>query len=130
MDVEKIQYQIDSTNYWDAKILDVRASYFCDEIEIFMECDEKYLWKFKFEACNEVQYFTDAVKRKKILYVKNMNLRQMGYYGQSIIVSKSDVYPLIKFEINLSLINIRIECLNFILSKELKKGISFWWDIN
>lgn len=34
----EIQKLIDGTDYWDAEILDLKASYFGDEVEMHIEC--------------------------------------------------------------------------------------------
>lgn len=130
MTIEEIQRQIDATDYWDAKIYDVQASFFCDEIIMLMECDSENLWEFKFEVCNAVQYYTDASARKKKLFVREMNLKQMGYYGHSIEVKNSNIDSFLHFDINLSSLNIAIECMYFTVSKVLKKGVHSWWENN
>jgi len=43
--IDKIQKQIDETNYWDLLVLDIQSKYFGDEVYIFIENDEKTCWK-------------------------------------------------------------------------------------
>ena len=49
-----MQELIDKTDYWDMRVLDVKASYFGDEVEILIENDEETCWKISFLSCYKV----------------------------------------------------------------------------
>jgi len=74
MMVDTMQELIDKTDYWDMRILDVKASYFGDEVEILIENDEETCWQISFLSCYKVSYNTDA-DRRKISKVKSMRKR-------------------------------------------------------
>ena len=67
----EIQKLIDETDYWDVEILDLKASFFGDEVEMIIDNDEETCWKICFLSCNKVLYETDAIKRK-IAKVRDM----------------------------------------------------------
>lgn len=46
MKADTMQKLIDKTDYWDMRVLDVKASYFGDEVEVLIENDE--------ETCSEI----------------------------------------------------------------------------
>ena len=86
----ELQEMIDKTDYWDVEILDMKASYFGDVIEIYIDDDEETCWKVSFLSCYKVSYETDANWRT-IMHVKDMKKPQLGYYGQDISVSRSEI---------------------------------------
>lgn len=137
MDVKKIQEQIDSTDYCDAHVYDVRASYCCDEVDMFVECfkDESCVWRFHFGMCSKFQLSTDAVLRERefpitLKHIRDMRPLQMDYFSHYIVVSKCDTEGFLKFQMDLDFMNMTIECAEFSVSKELKSQHSFWWDKN
>lgn len=58
--IELLQEKIDTTNYWDMTILDVKTQYFGDEIDLYIEGTESYCWKISFLSCYKVNYQTDV----------------------------------------------------------------------
>lgn len=128
MIVNTIQELIDKTNYWDMRILDVKASYFGDEVEILIENEEETYWKISFLSCYKVSYRTDADKRK-IRNVKNMRKSQLGYYGQDITVYKSDKTNY-KVDLDLSIMEMQIECQDILIEQIARKHLELFWDNN
>lgn len=128
MIVNTIQELINKTNYWDMRILDVKASYFGDEVEILIENEEETYWKISFLSCYKVSYRTDADKRK-IRNVKNMRKSQLGYYGQDITVYKSDKTNY-KVDLDLSIMEMQIECQDILIEQIARKHLELFWDNN
>lgn len=128
MIVNTIQELIDKTNYWDMRILDVKASYFGDEVEILIENEKETYWKISFLSCYKVSYRTDADKRK-IRNVKNMRKSQLGYYGQDITVYKSDKTNY-KVDLDLSIMEMQIECQDILIEQIARKHLELFWDNN
>lgn len=124
-----IQELIDKTNYWDMRILDVKASYFGDEVEILIENDGETYWKISFLSCYKVSYHTDADKRK-ISNVKSMRKSQLGYYGQDITVCKSDKTNFYKVDLDLSIMEMQIECQDILIEQIARNNLELFWDNN
>lgn len=124
-----IQELIDKTNYWDMRILDVKASYFGDEVEILIENDGETYWKISFLSCCKVSYHTDADKRK-ISNVKSMRKSQLGYYGQDITVCKSDKTNFYKVDLDLSIMEMQIECQDILIEQIARNNLELFWDNN
>ena len=122
----ELQKMIDKTDYWDAKILDLKASYFGDEVEILIDNDEETCWKVCFLSCYKVSYETDA-NRRRIINVKDMKRPQIGYFGQDISVSRSKIENFYIVKIDLSIMEMQIECRDIQVGKIAKKDISLFW---
>ena len=122
----ELQKMIDKTDYWDAKILDMKASYFGDVIEIYIDDDEETCWKVSFLSCYKVSYETDANWRT-IMHVKDMKKPQLGYYGQDISVSRSEIENFYTVKLDLSIMEMQIECRDIQVDKIAKKDISLFW---
>ena len=122
----ELQEMIDKTDYWDAKILDMKASYFGDVIEIYIDDDEETCWKVSFLSCYKVSYETDANWRT-IMHVKDMKKPQLGYYGQDISVSRSEIENFYTVKLDLSIMEMQIECRDIQVDKIAKKDISLFW---
>ncbi len=129
MMVNKMQELIDKTDYWDMRVLDVKASYFGDEVEILIENDEETCWKISFLSCYKVSYNTDA-NRRKISNVKSMRKSQLGYYGQDITVYKSDKDNFYKVDLDLSIMEIQIECQDILIEQIARDNLELFWDNN
>ncbi|MDO4157403.1 MAG: hypothetical protein Q4D37_11625, partial [Oscillospiraceae bacterium] len=110
------------------RILDVKASYFGDEVEILIENEEETYWKISFLSCYKVSYRTDVDKRK-IRNVKNMRKSQLGYYGQDITVYKSDKTNY-KVDLDLSIMEMQIECQDILIEQIARKHLELFWDNN
>ena len=129
MMVNKMQELIDKTDYWDMRVLDVKASYFGDEVEILIENDEETCWKISFLSCYKVSYNTDA-NRRKISNVKSMRKSQLGYYGQDITVCKSDKDNFYKVDLDLSIMEMQIECQDILIEQIARDNFELFWDNN
>ena len=129
MMVNKMQELIDKTDYWDMRVLDVKASYFGDEVEILIENDEETCWKMSFLSCYKVSYNTDA-NRRKISNVKSMRKSQLGYYGQDITVRKSDEDNFYKVDLDLSIMEMQIECQDILIEQIARDNFELFWDNN
>ncbi len=125
----EIQKMIDETDYWDMEILDLKASYFGDEVELIVDNDEKTCWKISFLSCYRVLYETDANKRK-IIKVRDMKKPQLGYYGQDISVCESENVDFYKVDLDLSIMEMKIECKDILVEKIKKKNLEWFWTNN
>ena len=131
MNIEEMQRRIDETEYWDEKILDIKNLYFGDEIEVILDDDENEdtCWKIVFFACYGVSYITDA-DRRKIKFVKEMSNSQLGYYGQNILVCESEKADFYKVDLDLSIMEMHIECKDILVEKISKKKMKLFWNHN
>lgn len=122
----EVQKVIDETDYWDMKILDLKVTYFGDEVEIIIDNDERTCWKIYFSSCYKVSYETDA-NRRKIRKVKDMKKPQLGYYGQDISVCESKNDDFYKVDLDLSIMEMHIECKDIFVEKISKKNLELFW---
>lgn len=129
MTIEKMQKLIDKTNYWDLRVLDVKASYFGDEIVIFLDNDSQKHWKLTFLSCREVWYLTDA-DRRTIPNVKTMKKPQLGYFAQDITVSESENADFYKVCLNLTIMEMKIECRDILVEKISEDDMEIFWKNN
>lgn len=118
----ELQKMIDKTDYWDAEIFDMKASYFGDVVEIYIDNDEETCWKVSFLSCYKVLYETDA-NRRKIINVKDMKKPQLGYFAQDISVSRSKIENFYIVKLDLSIMEMQIECRDIQIGKIAKKDI-------
>ena len=125
----EMQKLIDETDYWDVEILDLKASYFGDEIEMIIDNDDETCWKICFSSCYKVLYETDANKRK-IIKVRDMKKSQLGYFGQDISVFKSENANFYKVDLDLSILEMHIECKDIFIKKISKKNLELFWFYN
>lgn len=123
----EIQKMIDETDYWDMEILDLNISYFGDEVELIVDNDAETCWKIIFFSCNRVSYETDA-NRRKISKVKVMKKTQLGYYGQDITVYENEGFY--KVDLDLSIMEMCIECKEVLVEKTSKKNLELFWTHN
>ena len=122
----ELQKMIDKTDYWDAEILDMKASYFGDVVEIYIDNDEETCWKVSFLSCYKVLYETDA-NRRKIINAKDMKKPQLGYFAQDISVSRSKIENFYIVKLDLSIMEMQIECRDIQIGKIAKKDILVFW---
>lgn len=136
--IELLQEKIDTTNYWDMTILDVKTQYFGDEIDLYIEGTESYCWKISFLSCYKVNYQTDvdwrsAFFEKKGTWesfhdVKNMRGGQLGYFGQDISISQNEeVKGLMNVSLDLSIMYMNIVCRDILVEKINRSKLDFFW---
>ena len=82
MDIHNMQVQVDQTEYWDENILDFKTAFFGDEAYLYIYKDN--------EKC--------------------MNKPQLGYYGQNIEISNSDIQGFYRVDMDLSIMEIEVIC--------------------
>ncbi len=123
----KIQKKIEETDYWDCEIFDLKISYFGDEIELIFYNDEESSWKISFLSCYKVLYETDA-NRRKIFSVKDMKRPQLGYWIQDISVNEAPTEGFYIIKLDLSIMEIQIECRNIHIDKINNNNLSFFWE--
>ena len=111
MDIHNMQVQVDQTEYWDENILDFKTAFFGDEAYLYIYKDNEKCWEIRFLACYEVTYKTDA-DRRSIPLVRDMNKPQLGYYGQNIEISNSDIQGFYRVDMDLSIMEIELICKN------------------
>ena len=111
MDIHNIQVQVDQTEYWDENILDFKTAFFGDEAYLYIYKDNEKCWEIRFLSCYEVTYKTDA-NRRSIPLVRDMNKPQLGYYGQNIEISNSDIQGFYRVDMDLSIMEIELICKN------------------
>lgn len=125
----QIQKLIDETEYWDAEIMDLKAAFFGDEVEMFIDNDEETCWKICFSSCHKVLYETDA-NRRNITKVRDMRRSQLGYFGQDISVYKSENLNFYQVDLDLSIMEMHIECKDIFIEKISKSNLEFFWTQN
>ena len=123
----EIQKLIDETDYWDVEILDLKASYFGDEVEMIIDNDEETCWKVCFLSCYKVLYETDANRRKNTK-VRDMKKSQLGYFGQDISVSQSEIDGFYIVKMDLSIMEMQIQCRDIRIDKISKKDLLLFWE--
>ena len=129
MDIGLIQNEIDNTEYWDMSILDIQTRYFCDEVYIFIDNNEKTCWKVSFISCYKVNYDTDANWRT-IDNVKEMRGGRLGYYAQDISLKRYEENEnFVQCSLDLSIMIMNIVCKNiFVEELNMKDNLFFWQD--
>lgn len=121
-----MQNRIDKTDYWDMPILDLKISFFGDEVELFVDNDEETCWRLTFLSCWKVLYETDAdANWRKNINVRDMKKSQLGYYGQDITVSESITEKFYKVDLDLSIMEMHIECRDILVEKVLKENANY-----
>ncbi|MGX7418090.1 hypothetical protein ACWOFR_04715 [Carnobacterium gallinarum] len=92
MKIEKMQEDINATNYWDAEILDFRINFFGDEIELIFEDTKDFDYSIKFIHCYKLSYEdTDQLDRSTDRLTRNFTRGQLGYYAHDISISDSSI---------------------------------------
>ena len=125
--IKKIERKIKDTDYWDVDILDFRISSFGDELSMYVYNDEESCWKITFFTCRRVSYETDADWRE-IAYGRMMKKPQLGYYGQRIDVSESECSGFYKVDMDLTIMNVEIECKEIEVEKINRNEVQFFWE--
>lgn len=128
--MEEIIKMIENTEYWDARILDLKILYFGDEIQLVFEYDESIVYQIKFLSCYKMT-FENSYTLECDIKVRDMNWAQLGYFMQNITVSKYDKNEdYMKVYLDLSIMTMEIVCKNITVKKMLKDSTSFFWEDN
>ncbi|MGX7420737.1 hypothetical protein ACWOFR_18345 [Carnobacterium gallinarum] len=128
MNIQLLEEEIEKTEYWDMTILDVQIKYFGDEVDIFIEDDDKTCWKISFISCYKVGYETD-VNWRMIRNVKDMKWKQLGYYGQDISLKKYEENEnFVHCSLDLSIMSMEIICKDISVEKIGMEDVSFFWE--
>lgn len=125
--IKKLQELINSTDYWDSKVLDLNVMYFGDCLTLYIEHDEAYCQKMQFLSCYSMSYITDAVWRDFPRNVKCMKKGQLGYYCQDISVFTSEYDDFCRVRLDLSIMSIEVVCKDIKVEKELTDNILWFW---
>lgn len=130
MKKSEIQKMIDETDYWDMEILDLKVSYFGDEVSIFVYNDADTSWKISFLSCFRVTYETDATWRS-IANVREMKKPQLGYYGQDITLSENkDFQGFYDVSIDLTILTAKIICKDVNVEMVSNSTLNIFWREN
>lgn len=127
VDIQHLQSLFDMTDYCDADILDFQASYFGDEVTMYIDIDENFCWKVHFTSCSKVNYQTDASWRR-IPLVRQMHMPQLGYVGQVITVTPSENHDFYCIFMNFSIAEVTIECRDVSFEKTNRMSLTFFWE--
>ena len=128
MKLQEIQNQIDKTEYWDMEILDFKISYFGDEVEMLIDDEGEYCWKIIFLSCYKVYYEAIQDLRDSVDRIKFLKGPQLGYYGQDISVTKSNIEGLYKITMDLSIMDMIVECKDVEVSRVLRSDLDLFWE--
>lgn len=104
----------------------MKASYFGDEVETIIDNDEETCWRICFLSCYKVLYEIDA-NRRKITKVRDMKKSQLGYFGQDISVSQSEIDGFYLVKLDLSIMEMQIQYRDIRIDKILKKDLLLFW---
>jgi hypothetical protein len=128
--MEKIKKMIEDTEYWDARVLDLKSSYFGDEIQVIFEDEETDVYILEFIHCYKVSYENSFAPDSNV-NVCDMNKGQLGYFMQDVSVTKYDNDDeFIEFFLDLSIMTMEIVCKNITIKKVTKDTVSFFWENN
>ncbi|WP_445429632.1 hypothetical protein [Bacillus atrophaeus] len=116
MKAEQIQSDIESLNYWDARVLQLESRFFGDEITITFE-DTNYNVKLSFTGCSKFSFVTTADDR--INPLKDMTKSRIPYFLQDVGISEvqSEGKDLLKCEILMPPLNVEIVCNTISITK-------------
>lgn len=130
MDINAIQQKIDSTEYYDAEVLDFEIKYFGDEVRMVYEDDDETSWVVRFLTCLKVQYETDADWRR-LPYVKEMARTQLAHFLQKMSIELSDEHPeYMEIKIDTTLLLVEIICREIAFEKVDNSTLTFFWQGN
>ena len=128
MNKELLQNEIDKTEYWDVRILDIQTKYYGDEVCVYIENDVEKCWEIKFTSCVNVSYETDANCRS-IDNVKNMRNGQLGYFGQKIFINDyNNGTDLMAVQMDFSIMTMNILCKNIEVRECEVNELGFFWN--
>lgn len=127
-DAAEIQKQVDATGYWDMDILDLRISFFGDEVELFIADGDSACWDVVFSGCSKVSYETDAGWGWKARpRVRDMRKPQLGYYGQDISVRQGRMEGFYEVDMDLSIMKMNLVCMEITVCKIPVEEAAFFW---
>ena len=128
------QKEIAAIDYWEMGILDLKISYFGDEVSLCIEDyhnKEKY-WEIKFLVCAKVEYSNDVldIQWRKDQHVKDMTRGELHHHGQEISLQVYENNPdFVECMIDIGLLQMTIVCRDIQIEHlELKDDHFFWQD--
>ncbi|AIF51845.1 hypothetical protein [Pelosinus sp. UFO1] len=116
MKARQIQEEIERLHYWDARVLQITAEYFGDEVTIiFQDADNNI--KLLFSGCSKVNFTTDVSDRKKPL--RKLTIPQIPYFIQDIEVVDCiiDEFEVLNCKILMPPMSVEVSCNQIIISK-------------
>lgn len=130
MTINEIRKKFEKIYYRDCKVLDFSIQYFGDEAEIILEAEEGLCYSVKFLLCYKVNYETDVKDRWKMMEVRNMSKKQLGYYIQDITIKENAECDFIEVQIILDLLCLNIVCKDVVFSQFPYETREFFWSKN
>lgn len=128
------QKEIAAIDYWEMGILDLKISYFGDEVSLCIEDyhnKEKY-WEIKFLVCAKVEYSNDVldIQWRKDQHVKDMTRGELHHHGQEISLQVYENNPdFVECMVDIGLLQMTIVCRDIQIEHlELKDAQFFWQD--
>lgn len=114
--IEKLRNQIESSNYWDARVKALNCNYFCDEVKLVFEGDGDDM-AFLFEECYEIRVEHPLEYPKESPY-RELKTAQIPYFMQDVKVNEMTVNQktYLKFKIDLYPIMLYVVCTKFSIS--------------
>jgi len=113
---KQIQEQIESLHYWDARVLQLNAEYFGDEVTIIFQ-DTGNNVKLLFSGCSKVNIDTNVNDRKKPL--RELAIPQIHYFIQDIEVEDliTDGCNLLTCKVSMPPLSMEVCCTSITVSK-------------
>ena len=68
------------------------------------------------------------IDKTKISKVKSMRKSQLGYYGQDITVCKSNKDNFYKADLDLSIMEMQIECQDILVEQIVRDSVELFWE--
>lgn len=114
--IEKLRKQIESSDYWDARVKALDCDYFCDEVKLVFEGDGDDV-AFLFEECYEIRVEHPLEYPKEFPY-RELKTAQIPYFMQDVKVNEMTVNQkmYLKFKIDLYPIMFYVVCARFRIS--------------
>ncbi|MFP7492960.1 hypothetical protein SFC66_04150 [Terribacillus saccharophilus] len=113
----ELMKRLENLHYWDARLLNLEAKHFGDEITLIFE-DNEYNIKLSFTGCSMFKLTTSEEDR--IQPLRELSKSQIPYFIQDINIteyeSKIDI-PLLIVEISVPPLNIEITFTNLKIEK-------------
>ena len=134
-DLSTKQKELEELDYWEMGILDLKISYFGDEVSLCIEDyhnKEKY-WEIKFLVCAKVEYSNDAldIQWRKDQHVKDMTRGELHHHGQEISLQVYENNPdFVECMVDIGLLQMTIVCRDIQIEHLDLKDAQFFWQDN